>query len=722
MTSPKRRDFLKMAALPLVPKVAASGPIGMPTAESLASPAMPHRFGDLFNPPGLTNFLGCAQAALDVTAVRSVAYPPFAQGEISGGGTERRSDLTGILFVDGEYAAARKDAIEFVWRPDRIERRTVSDGLRLSSITIVPKDRMAVAVQLRVENTGRTHREVEVKFLLQGGVTRSVKPWGWMCPGESDNRATVRREDSAVVFEARQSAAVSAQAAWPAPSEITSNAFIFRLSLGVGEVKNVVFSDVIGERAAQVVPAAMMIARNFDAEARSATEEWNSVLTAAFTPQNRYFSGYLPVLTTTDSAVTRIYHTALATLLMHRRTTPSSVYGITYVTLAPRYWETSTFLWDISLGSIMLALLDPAVLRRMVETWMTVDIHKHFGTDFLTGEGVGPWYSVNDFAMCRMARDYVRWSGDRAWLDKNVGGMRVIDRLVSYARHWQELDKNHHGLADYGGVANLLEAVSSYVHEVAGLNAANVYCLRFVAELLDMHSEQGRAAALRQEASALVRRVLALYVPGAGTWNCRQPDGRLQTVRHCYDFGTVLSMISGDLSPEQKREMVSFFRRELQTPTWMRALSTRDSDVIFSVRPDHQWTGAYAAWPAISLTALYNAGEYSLAYEWMRGLARTAMQGPIAQAHFSETAVDPEAGGGARKAPSDEPWINDWACVGGSAFFEPILEGLFGVRAPLDGNLSATPRFAGSDPAAELRGLRYQGKVYHVSARGAESR
>ncbi len=66
------------------------------------------------------------------------------------------------------------------------------------------------------------------------------------------------------------------------------------------------------------------------------------------------------------------------------------------------------------------------------------------------------------------------------------------------------------------------------------------------------------------------------------------------------------------------------------------------------------------------------------------------MQGPIAQAHFAETAVDPEAGGGARKSPSDVPWINDWACVSGSAFLQPILEGLFGIRAPVFGQLTAT--------------------------------
>ena len=93
--------------------------------------------------------------------------------------------------------------------------------------------------------------------------------------------------------------------------------------------------------------------------------------------------------------------------------------------------------------------------------------------------------------------------------------------------------------------------------------------------------------------------------------------------------------------------MVDFFVRELKTPTWMRALSTRDLDVTFSIRPDHQWTGAYCSWPALALSGLFVAGEVDLANEWMKGLAKTSMQGPYAQAHFTETFYTPESNGGA---------------------------------------------------------------------------
>jgi hypothetical protein len=172
------------------------------------------------------------------------------------------------------------------------------------------------------------------------------------------------------------------------------------------------------------------------------------------------------------------------------------------------------------------------------------------------------------------------------------------------------------------------------------------------------------------------------------------------------------------MSRKQKTEMVQFFRRELQTPTWMRALSTKDLDVTFSIRPDHQWTGAYTAWPALALSGLFVAGERDVAFDWMKGLAKTAMQGPIAQAHFTEAFVAPEANGGAIKAPSDQPFINDWACVSGCNYLEPVVDSIFGVRAGLFGEITAQPNFGPLDARAELRGLRYQGRDYIASISG----
>ena len=68
----------------------------IPTVDDVRSSPLVHRYGDLFNPPGLTNRIGCVQAEPDITAIRSVSFPPFGAGDVS----------TGALFLNGRLFQA----------------------------------------------------------------------------------------------------------------------------------------------------------------------------------------------------------------------------------------------------------------------------------------------------------------------------------------------------------------------------------------------------------------------------------------------------------------------------------------------------------------------------------------------------------------------------------------------------------------------------------------
>lgn len=689
----------------------------VPTVESLRSATLRHRFGDLFNPPGLTNGLGSLQATLDPTGVSSVAFPPLSMGESTAFG-ETGSVATGVLFIDGDYAMAHGRSVEFSTTPAGVDRRCRVGGLEVSSSTILPVGQTAVLERIIVTNTGRSRARHRLGLAVQGNVTHRQEAWNWpQAPAEFDNAQSIDQTGRVIEYSAQHSTATVVQGCWPPADRLDGGMLEFDVDLLPGESRQITFAVAMASTPDAARRSQAELVRHFDVEAARCRADWDDLLRAAFTPDNQRFSGCLPRLETDDPDILRLYHTAVWTLLFHRRQLGDEPGNVAYTTLGPRYWQTTTFLWDISLAAPLLAQLDPDGLRSMVERWMELDVHQHFGTEYLSGEGVGPWYSVNDYAMCRMADQYLRWTGDDAWLDRTVAGRRVLDHLVGYATHWQSLDVNGHGLADYGAIGNLLEAVSHYTHEVAGLNAANVASMRFVADLLGEHDRGAEAGVMRRQASSLLTRVKRLYVRGAGFWNCRQPDGRDQPIRHCYDFATILTTIGGDLQPEQRQEMVRFFRRELMTPHWMRALSTHDPDVTYSVRPDHQWTGAYAAWPAIALMALYAAGESELAARWMRGLGATMRQGPVAQAYFAEDVIRREAGG-ARKAPSDPPWINDWSCVAGAAYTEPIISGLFGIDAPRRGRLAARPRLGAALASARLHGLRWHGQTYDVDAAG----
>ena len=72
---------------------------------------------------------------------------------------------------------------------------------------------------------------------------------------------------------------------------------------------------------------------------------------------------------------------------------------------------------------------------------------------------------------------------------------------------------------------------------------------------------------------------------------------------------------------------------------------------------------------------------------------------------------------GAIKAPSDFPYINDWACSSNGAWCNIIIESIFGVRAGLD-RIEAVPQFGKFDRNAVLRNLRWQGRNVDVTRDG----
>jgi hypothetical protein len=672
---------------------------------------MQHRYGDLFALPGLTNFLGCVQMDLDVTGIRSLNFPPFATSDVN----------TGNLYLDGRYFPSLGAPVTFTWYPDRVVREAEHDGLVLRSTTALALGRMAALVALEVENRSGSEREVALRLGVQGSVTQARRPWGKPLPPREDGHA-IRLDAGrgAVVFSARGSEAVQIQGVSPSPDGLREAALHHTLRLPPGATGHLHYVHAIGETEAEAQATYDALIGDVPAELERVREDWNAELRAVYTPGNDRYSGHLPELHTTDEAIARLYHTGALGVVYFKRDSPYSVHGRSYDTLMPRYWQSVTFLWDYFLSSPVHAQLDPAVMRGMLDRWMHLDVHQHFGTEYLTGEGVGNWYSVNDFAMVSMASTYVRWTGDRAWLTSRVEGSdeRVVDALRRYATNWRRF-KSESGLADYGGLNNLLECVHTYLHEVASLNAANVYSLREVTRLLE-HVGEPTDGALLREAEGILRDVQQLYVDGAGYWQARFPDGSLREVRHCYDLLTVLNTIPDDLSARQKAEMVAFFRRELQTPTWMHALSPGDDDAFRDVRPDHQWNGAYPAWPPETARGLYRIGEADLAFRWLQGLARTANQGPYGQAHFAEGVWAPE-NGGARKAPPDEPYINDWSCSSNGSFVNVVIESVFGVQAPLAGELTAAPQFGPFDPSAELHNVVHQGRTYHVTRDGARS-
>ena len=687
-------------------------PRTIPTVEDLASDLVVDRFDDMINPPGLTNHWATAQVDHDVLAVRSLNVPPVSQGD----------SISAQLYLGGRLVRSFGQPVEVRWRPDRIERRTVVDGWEVRTVTVCPPGEPGVAVQVEVTDTTGAPRELRLGAWLDSTVTCADHPWLAGAPPQAGN--TVERVGTRRLGRPEDGSAVSVQGLVDEAGADVDDGRSPRVAelvraVPAGGTVRLAFVHTVARTQDEAVAAFERVAADVPGAVEASRERWDAEIEALFTPGNEEFGGSLPRLVTTDDALRRLYWWGAVGVLWFRRDNPASVLGRTYDTLMPRYWQTTTFIWDYSLSSMVHALLDPHVMRRQVEHWVGLDIEKHFGTEWLTGGPVGYWYSVNHYAMTRLVHDYLRLHGDHGLLGAAVttpdGRTSTMgDEVRSWATAWHRLrSSSGSGLADYGDVDNLLECVSSYVHEVASLNAANVWNLRTAARISALQGRAEDAARLEAEAQDLLPKVLDLAVPGEGFFHARRPDGTLVETRHCYDFATVGTTIAADVPADQRDAMVEFFVRELRTPSWMRALSPYDDDAGWSVRADHQWNGAYPAWPADSARAAIALGHPEVVLEWLPGLARTANQGPPGQAHFVEEAVEP-IGGGARKTPPQLPYIIDWSCSSAGAWCELVLAGVFGVDVALDGTVTAGGCVADLDPDARLEGLVVQGRTYDV--------
>lgn len=726
-----RRSFLKAAlAATAVQKIqpTTAGPRKprglplMPTLQDLAGARLTHRLRDLYSPATAQNEYGYVQAAKSVSGLTALSLPPFACCGVPDAPWSPGFLLTCELFLNGRILLSYfpgGDEVTYQWYPHRFTRETRADGLRLTTETFMPVKSRSVAQSIRIKNLGSAAREISLGFDMRAAVTKKTTSWMVNSPGEADNLIHWDGSRGCLVFEAQHSKAVSVQGISPKADRVDSGRMlVLEMTLGPGDTKEIRYVNAVDSDSQSALAAYDTLQAGFTDAAQENERVFNGLLESAFTPGNSDFSGYLPQLETEDESLWHLYHAGFKNLLFARRATPDSKYGTTYLTLGGRVLPTLSFPWDTSLTSLSLALLDPEALRRLIENWLVKDMHEHLATDYVTGEGVGPWYAVNDMAIVRCAQNYLRVTGDFSWLDKRIADGSVLEHLVAHAIYWKQLDKQGHGLGDYGKLENLLEVVSTYLHETAGMNAGNVSSMRFVAELLERRGEDSRASQLRAGANELAERINEkLYVAGKGWWRCGQPDGSFVEVRHCYDLLSVLDNMFEDLSETQKQEMSRFFWEELHSDYWMRALSPDDADATWNVRPDHSWLGAYAAWPPTVAKGLYKTDRAARVTGWVKNLAKAGNQGPIGQAHFVETAF-PLEHGGAYKCPTDAPYLNDWCCISGGGFVDLVVDTIFGANLTLFDGVKAQPRLDDFDPRARMINLRYQGKNFTVSAKG----
>jgi len=672
---------------------------GVPSLDELAGEWLP--MNSLGSYPALNNFAGSLQVTDDLLAVRHLTFCPFSQAQD-----------TGTLRING----AAVKAADSRWYAYQVLRRAKSDELEAESSVRMVHEGRGVLFRLELKNLRSAAQTPGVTAELAGLIGKYESKWDWELPWpKNENEFTAAKASGGNILLVRhtKSSARVAFAFVRQPDSLESigsrGRATWKIPLYPGQNRTIEFVMAVGDGDDEAMQLAGKWVAEFENTFNSVRALWQERFHRMFTPGNGYFSGSLPVLVTPDEAVRRTYYMSVLSSVASLLRTNFSLQPRVDVTAAPQYAVTLTYFWDAAMVPTLTALLDPAMMRAQLKRWLGMNIYRCYAQDAFSGQGRGPWYSANDVSLFGMLQSYLQVTGDQDFLNEKAGEKTVAEHMQGLATHWKQLAGNH-GLADYGGAENLLECVPTYVHRVASLNAANVGMMRAFSILLECRGDDAGAMQLRAEAKRLAAQVLSLYVPGQGVWNCLQPDGKLQEVRHVYDFIMTARWMPEDLSPAMRSEMHAFVERELLTKNWLRALSLKDPAASQSDRPDHGPMGAYDAWPALTLEAMGTLGFREQALEALHRFEEVTHEGPYSQSH---ELLGRDYDARARVTDRGLQTTNELC---GGAFADVIVRAFFGFQPDFEGRNALVAPDVPRGFNGTLVGLRWRGRLYNLSS------
>ena len=589
--------------------------------------------------PSVTNTCGAIGTTENLTGFHFCNFPPIAQG----------GDAA-VFHLNGKPIEAHS----FRWFPYQVERTVLTaNGLELLSTTRLAENGQIVLIRLQVKNVGA--QSVTAKFELKHptGFRKYEGVWDW------NNRNVNTKENFEHETQAQHEIIHDMKTG--VITKITRLPFE-PITIRPGAVRTFeITCSFSNERMNE--PFGKMFA-----DARSGWERrWQD----AFTPGNRRYSGNFPTLISDNPKLNRMYYMALMTLLQMERTNFKYSRRF-FATVGPRYGTTLEYFWDTALFSTTYSLLDPRGFRENLKRWLTVDIHNHYAIDYLSGQGVGPWYAPNDYSMFTAFWNYATTTGDTEFLKDHR------DRLLSWANAWKPRVAPGEMLADWGDNDNILECGPDYVHMIPSLNAAHVGITKKVAQLLP----DDEADKLLAEVKPLASAVLNQYVIRSGVWQTKHRNGTSVVSRHVYDYLTIGMNMTDYLTPEMRHEMTDFVSRELVADGWIRAMSMSDPAAPISDRPDHGPKGSYCAWPALAALTMAKFGQFYEMKELLELCEAATWQGPFPQAF--ELIQMPLTG---HWIPRISLRGADYNETSGAAFAEAVIHGLFGIDFDIHGNV-----------------------------------
>jgi len=411
----------------------------------------------------------------------------------------------------------------------------------------------------------------------------------------------------------------------------------------------------------------------------------------------QWAAGKLPRIQTADRPLNELYARCILSVLDTRWERENFIVRPFY---SVGTWV-FTIPWDTSYASELLALLDPEGLKEAFLTYIRAGLMKSSWVPW-NGKANTYWYAQNPFAEMRILQDYLRQTGDLAFLDQREAGATVFEWMKHMGEEVLRQYGRSDGLLDFGeGSEKMLEIrTDGYQHMVAATNGMAVAYLRQIAEWCRARNDP-EAAQFDQRADRLLKAMNEkLWNESAGWFDNLYPDGSHHLVwsYHLFDL-----LDTDVLTEVQRRRLASHLvEGEFLAPYGMYSISK--ADLVHWDLEDVDWGGGgqYTGHPLRIAESLYRHGKGELAWDILSRCTLWTQSYPyIPQEIFGDYTGYPEV-----EMPLE---------IAAGSGVQAILFGLFGLRPQMDGSLEILPSYHRELGEAKMQSYRFRAHSYDVT-------
>lgn len=608
------------------------------------------------------------------------------------------------FFLEPRLFGERVKTDHYTWLPYQTNRVGMINGIRLTTASTLIFGMRAGVLSMTLENTTKDVQDIPIQIIANGPDTYRVtldyrdkkNDWGFGTTRSSTPVETVVDEKGISRVQSKYAVAIAGNVDGLVWQQATRR-FHANLNLSAGGKITMHIVFAVGEIGNALAERNSILA-NPDQYIQDATEHYIYEVRDIFAK--------LPSLHSDNKALEQLYNRSLSILVLNKFQIPEFALHPYYATGSIKGGCYKDYLWNYAAVSEILPLVDPeADKKHILQFIRSGGLYNGHSFDPITGEGTGSWYPVNQNLIIKLIYDYVKNTGDVAFLDVEVAaGETVLDHAVRNALHLSDRSKPEK-LVDYGPRGDHLELRRefTYNHIMPDLNGLRYKNYERVSELCALAGD--RQPDLMRRAREIKKLLKEQLWSPTEKWFAYADEKGNKEMRYTIQMFYLLN--SDVIDEEIERGLLSHLNEsEFFSEYGFHSMSKKDV-AYDQVDIDNGGGGSCTLFPPQIAQLLYDAGKPEIADDIMRRILWWGERLP----YFGDSQVANEI-----DYRRDTPLQAD---IGTISVATTILFGMAGITPELDGSISINPtsRLLGN---FEIKGLNLLGKTIDISRRGDE--